>query len=183
MNVQHTKIAGLLQTGGVGVLPTDTIYGIVGSALLPEVVERIYELKERSDDKPFIVLIADVEDVEQFGVVLSKEINTRLGTYWPGHYSIILPTVDEDFAYLHRGGGTIAFRLPDKEDLRALIRETGPLVAPSANVEGKPFARTIEEARKYFGTDIDFYIDGGELTGKPSTIIELDGDEVRIIRA
>lgn len=171
-----------LRSGGVGILPTDTLYGLVGSAFLPEAVERIYELKQRSAERPLIVLIADIEDVEQFGVVLPEELSNRLSLYWPGPYSIVLPTVDEEFAYLHRGGWTIAFRLPDKEDLRELIRETGPLVAPSANIERRPPARTIEEAKKYFGTDVDFYIDGGELSGKPSTVLELSGDEIKVVR-
>lgn len=200
--IERDDIIDTLKNGGVGILPTDTLYGLVGSALLPEAVERIYELKQRDPNKALIVLIADVEDVEQFGVVLSEELTGAargessgglLGHYWPadvasdgagkpGSYSIILPTIDEEFSYLHREGGTIAFRLPDKEDLRELIREVGPLVAPSANVEGKPPARTVEEAQKYFGSDVDFYVDGGELAGRPSTIIEFDGEGIRIIR-
>ncbi len=171
-----------LKDGGVGILPTDTLYGIMGSALLPEAVERIYELKRRDREKPLIVLVADIEDIERFGVVLSRELRGQLGQYWPGPYSLILPTVDDEFAYLHRGGGTIAFRLPDKDDLRELLRDVGPLVAPSANIEGKPPARTVEGARRYFGDDVDFYVDGGELSGKPSSILELDGEKIKVIR-
>lgn len=182
MNMRQAEIVGLLHAGGVGVLPTDTIYGLVGSALMPKTIERVYKLKKRSPDKPLIVLIADIEELEQFGVVLSEKLIAQLHHYWPGAHSIILPTIDEDFFYLHRGGGTIAFRLPDKENLRELIQKTGPLVAPSANIEGKSPAQTIEQARKYFGTDVAFYIDGGELIGKPSTILEFNGKDMRIIR-
>ncbi|MEK7118202.1 MAG: L-threonylcarbamoyladenylate synthase [Patescibacteria group bacterium] len=176
-------VEAILNNGGIGVLPTDTLYGLVGSALLPKTVERIYKVKERSLDKPLIVLIDDIEEVEQFGVVLSEKLIAQLHDYWPGAYSIILPTIDEEFFYLNHGSGTIAFRLPDKDDLRELLRKTGPVAAPSANVEGRPPARTIEEAQKYFGADVDFYIDGGELGGKPSTILDLTEDELRIVRA
>lgn len=189
---QQEDTVDMLKSGGVGVLPTDTLYGLVGSAFLPETVERIYELKRRDLRKPLIVLIADVEDVERFGIVLSEKLASQLQRYWHletgfpseggGPFSIILPTIDEEFSYLHRGGETIAFRLPNKDDLRELVREVGPLVAPSANIEGKPPARTVEEARKYFGTDADFYIDGGELTGKPSTILAFDGEEIKVVR-
>src|SRR3989338_5874792 len=141
----NSEIVETLRAGGVGVLSTDTLYGLVGSALLPEAVERIYELKRRDREKPLIVLIADIEDVERFGVVTSEELRTELGNYWPGPYSVILPSVDDEFSYLHRGGGTIAFRLPDKDDLCELLRDVGPLVAPSANIEGKHPARTVEE--------------------------------------
>lgn len=171
-----------LQQGGVGVLPTDTIYGLVGSALLSETVERIYELRRRDPKKPMIVLISGIQDLEQFGIVLSAKLIEQLKKYWPGPYSIILPTIDEQFEYLHRGSDRIAFRVPDKPELLLLLEQTGPLVAPSANMEGMPPARTIPEARRYFGTDIEFYIDEGELDQKASTLLEIDGDAVRIIR-
>lgn len=171
-----------LTMGGVGVLATDTLYGLVGSAFSTDAVERIYALKQRDNQKPLIVLISSIEDLERFGIVVSDELERELRTYWPGPYSIILPTVDEEFEYLSRGTDAIAFRLPDSEELIEILETSGPLVAPSANVEGRAPATTISEARRYFGDSIDFYLDGGELTGKPSTIIRLDSDEPEIIR-
>ncbi len=175
-------VASILAGGGVGVFPTDTLYGLIGSALLPDTVERIYELKRRRPNKPQIVLISDITQLEQFGVELSERLIALLGNYWPGAISIILPVIDDQFEYISRGTDAIAFRFPDKADLLELISQVGPLVAPSANVEGLPPATTVEEAQKYFGTDIEFYVDGGELIGKPSTIIAFDGDEVVVVR-
>ena len=181
MQYQESDKDALL-SGGVGVLPTDTLYGIVGSALNPDTVDRIYDLKQRDSRKPLIVLISAVSELERFGVILSDALTLQLGNYWPGPHSIILPTIDEEFEYIHRGTDHIAFRLPDDEDLRALIAEVGPLVAPSANVEGKPPAKNVAEAKNYFGTDVDFYVEGEDLEGRASTIMELDGEEVRIVR-
>lgn len=65
------QVIEILQEGGVGVMLTDTLYGLVGSALASDTVERIYTLKKRDINKPVIVLIPEVEDVERFGVVLS----------------------------------------------------------------------------------------------------------------
>lgn len=175
----------ILLGGGIGVLPTDTLYGIVGSARIPRTVERIYTLKRRNPEKPLIVLVASIDDLEEFGVVLSDELRGRLAAYWsPGREptSIVLPTIDEQFAYLDRGTGTIAFRMPQKETLLDILRRTGPLVAPSANMEGEPPAETIAEARRYFGTDVDFYVDQGELKGKASTLIVLGEDGTRALR-
>ena len=176
------SIADILMQGGVGVIPTDTLYGLVGSALIPEAVDRIYDLKHRDSKKPLIVLISDLVQLEQFGIELSQGLLVQLGAYWPGPYTIILPTLDDQFEYLSRGTDTIAFRLPSNEELCALISEVGPLVAPSANTEGVPPATTVEQAQKYFGTDVEFYIDGGELDNKASTILRLDGDAVEVIR-
>lgn len=176
------QIIEILTTGGVGVLPTDTLYGLTGSAFAADAVERIYTLKRRDPRKPLIVLISAIEDMERFGVVVSNELERTLTNYWPGPYTIILPTIDEEFEYLTRGTDSIAFRFPDDPELIEILEATGPLVAPSANIEGMEPAKTIAEARKYFGDQIDFYLDGGEKDGKASTIIRLDGEEPEIIR-
>lgn len=176
------QVIEILTMGGVGVLPTDTLYGLVGSAFSSDAVEKIYDLKQRDLKKPLIVLVASLEDIERFGVVMSVELETTLKSYWPGPYSIILPTVDEEFEYLSRGTDSIAFRLPDDQELLDILSATGPLVAPSANIEGRPPAKSVTEARRYFGDNADFYLDGGELDGKASTIIRLDGDEPEIVR-
>ena len=176
-------VAAVIATGGIGVFPTDTLYGLIGSAFLPDTIDRIYELKRRDLRKPLIVLISDLSQLEQFGIELSEGLILQLQNYWPGPYSIILPSMDDQFEYLSRGTDTIAFRLPGKPELIDLINQVGPLVAPSANVEGLPPATTVEEAQRYFGSDIEFYVDGGELNAKPSTILRFDGDGAEIIRA
>jgi L-threonylcarbamoyladenylate synthase len=165
-----------IHLGQVGVIPTDTLYGLVGTAMVPETVTRIYELKKRDPEKPLIVLISGIEDLEQFGVVVSDALYQQLEHHWPGPVSIILPTIDETFSYLERGSGGIAFRVPNDGELLSLLKETGPLVAPSANPEGLPPATTIEEAKDYFGSDVMFYLDGGKKDGEPSTIISIDED-------
>ena len=165
-----------INEGGVGVIPTDTIYGLVGSALLPEAVEKIYHLRKRATDKPFIVLISSINDLEKFGVELSQPQKDFLSNHWPNALSVVLPVLDEKYKYLHRGTTSLAFRMPKDEELLELLKEFGPLVAPSANVEGEKSAETIKEAQDYFGNFADFYIDRGTLKSEPSTLIELLGD-------
>lgn len=172
----NEEVVDILRSGGVGVLPTDTLYGLVASALDVDAVSRVYELKRRSPEKPLIVLVADIDDVEQFGVILSDTLRAQCASYWPGPYSLLLPVIDDTFEYLHRGTAAIAFRIPDDENLRAVLRETGPLVAPSANTEGDRPAATIADARRYFGSDADFYVDAGVLDNQPSTILGISED-------
>lgn len=172
-----------LRNGAVGVLATDTIYGLVGSAFYPDVVARIFQLKRRNINKPVIVLVSDVEQMKYFGIDLSREVLRAVQTYWPGKYTIVFPTsLNERFDYLTRGSGTIAFRMPDRADLFELIDLAGPIVAPSANVEGEPPAETIEEAKNYFGEEVDFYADGGTVKGKASTVITFENGEVKYLR-
>ncbi len=177
------SLAAHLRNGAVGVIATDTLYGLVGSAFYPDVVARIFQLKRRNINKPVIVLVSDVEQMKYFGIELTRDVLRALQTYWPGRYSIVLPTKENaKFDYLTRGTGTIAFRMPDRADLFELIDLSGPIVAPSANIEGEPPATTIEEAQRYFGEEIDFYADAGKVEGKASTVITFEGDQVKYLR-
>lgn len=180
--MREEEIIRIIKEGGVGVFPTDTLYGLVGSAFNEEAVERIYTTKHRDPQKPLIILIGDVLDVARFDIELSEEIRKRLDEIWPAPVSVLFPCFDEKFAYLHRGTNEIAFRFPQPEDLRKILAQTGPLVAPSANPEGLEPASNIEEAKKYFGDKVDFYYDGGILQGEPSTLIRFEGKEIIVLR-
>jgi L-threonylcarbamoyladenylate synthase len=164
------------------VYPTDTIYGILGNALSKSVVSKIYKIKGRDENKPFIILISRIEDLKLFGVKLSIEQNRFLENVWPGKVSVILPCKSKKFSYLHRGTNSLAFRFPKKKSLQALLEKTGPLVAPSANPQALPPAKTIGEAKSYFGNAVDIYVSGGKLEGKSSTLISLLGKEPEILR-
>jgi len=179
--MDFTVARNCLAEGKIGVIPTDTIYGLVCSVFTPDSVEEIYKLKGRRPDKPLIVLIADKNDLIKFGITTDKSVEKVCDKYWPGPVSVVLPCKGKSFAYIHRGSETIAFRLPKPKWLRDLLSETGPLVAPSANPEGQPPAKNIKEAKLYFANRVAFYVDGGELDSPPSTVISLvDGKEQRL---
>lgn len=167
------NITAILRRGGVGILPTDTLYGLVGSALSKKAVARIYQLRKRDPKKPLIVLIGSFKDLAVFGIKLNNQTREFLRKVWPGKVSVILPCGSDNFVYLHRGAKSLAFRLPKDRRLADLLKNTGPLVAPSANLEGRPPAKTIAEAKRYFGNKADFYIDGGKKDSSPSLLVEI----------
>ena len=178
------NLINVLKENGVVVMPTDTLYGIVGRAQNESVVNRIYTVRKRNEEKPCIILIGDVDELTKFSITLLETQKNKIKDYWPGPVSIILDCLDDSFAYLHRGTKTLAFRLPSYEPLQNLLRQVGPLIAPSANIEGQPPAKNTEEAKKYFGNLVDLYLDGGEITGKASQVIKLHKDgSVNILRA
>lgn len=161
-----------LSHGGIAVMPTDTIYGVVGQALNKEAVERLYVARRRNPLKPFIVLIYSMADLRKFGVTLTPIQKQFCKKVWPGKVSIILPCKKgAALKYLHRGTNSLAFRMPKNSWLRSVLKKTGPLVAPSANPEGLQPARTVREAQKYFGTAVDMYISSGKKNGQPSTLV------------
>ncbi|MFT7328233.1 MAG: L-threonylcarbamoyladenylate synthase [Crocinitomicaceae bacterium] len=175
----------VIKKGGVAVIKTDTLYGLVCDARNHSAVDRIYTLKKRDKKKPCIVLVANYEQIKEFGINVNSIIKT-LDVYWPGKVSIILPAQDNSVNthYIHRGTGGIAFRLPANDRLRKLLIDVGPLVAPSANPEGKPAARDISEAMDYFGDQVDYYLDGGIVKdARASKIIKISNNvNVKIIR-
>lgn len=179
----HNKIQllNLLKQGKVGVMPTDTIYGIVGSALNPQTVEEIYTLRKRNPLKPMIVLISSLDDLKKFGINLTKAQIDFLKKIWPNPVSVVLPCTLTKFTYLHRGRKSLAFRMPKNDELLQILKKTGPMVAPSANIEGEKVAESIDQAKKYFGSTIAIYVDGGKLKSKPSTIVQLFKDGTHLV--
>ncbi len=171
-----------LANNRVGVMPTDTLYGLLGTAKSQEVVERIYALKKRDSSKPLIILVSEWEHLRGFGVRSRDMANLDLEYFWPGKVSIILPCPGKDYEHLKRGGESLAFRYPAHKGLRSVIEETGPLVAPSANPEGDLPAKNTREAYDYFGEGVDFYVDEGELSSDPSTLISIAEGKVTVER-
>lgn len=165
MNMQKErddeKLLKVLAGGGVAVIPTDTLYGIVGVAQEESVVERIYKIKKRNPAKLCINLIGSLDELSKFNVTISQEQKTQIENFSEPTSFII---------------DSVSFRIPQNEKLRKLLLQTGPLIVPSANPEGMSPAQNIEEARKYFGDAVDLYVDGGALEGKASKIIRLHSD-------
>lgn len=178
----QSTIITILKHGGIGVLPTDTIYGIVGSALSKKAVARVYHVKKRNPHKPCIILIGSFADLKKLNIHLTRKEYLYLRTLWPSRISVILPCLSSAMRYLHCKTYTLALRFPKKPSLVSLLKKTGPLIAPSANPESKKPAQTISETKKYFGKTVDFYINGGKKDIVPSTLLLLNNGNVQVLR-
>lgn len=176
------KIAEHIHQGKLAVVLTDTIYGILAKADDKEAVERVYKTKGRQPAKPFIILIGDRRHLDKFGISLGDWEEEQLKKYWPGKVSIVMACDNDRYKYLHRETKSLAFRLPNDELLISLLRETGPLIAPSANPEGFLPAVDIAAAEKYFGQSVDIYVDGGERQANASTLISIIDREIKVLR-
>lgn len=175
-------ITSFLKEGKLAVIKTDTLYGIVANALDKEAVERLYKIKKRTPTKPFLLLVPSVDFIKKFfDVEISKKERELLEKEG---ITVILTLKNPDkYKYLHRGTGTLAFRIPAKQNLKDFIKNLGfPIVAPSANPEGKKPAEDIKQAIDYFGDLIDIYVDEGRAKGKPSPIVKVENNKVIYIR-
>lgn len=170
----------LTADGAIGVIPTDTVYGVVARAADQTAVARLYQLKHR-EGKPGTLIAADLQQLEALG--LKHRYLKAVEQYWPGAVSVVIPCADPQLEYLHQGKMSLPVRLPEPEELRALLVQTGPLLTSSANHPGEPTSTTIDQARAYFGDKVDFYVDGGDLSdNQPSTIIRIVDDAIEVLR-
>lgn len=179
MSVYNDVFNQLQPAGALGVIPTDTVYGVVAQAADSAAVTRLYEVKDR-EHKPGTIIAASIDQLESLG--LKRRYLTAVSQFWPGAVSVIIPCGPE-LEYLHQGKQSLAVRIPGNIELRQLLEQTGPLLTSSANHPGQPTAVTVNQAKSYFDDNIDFYVDGGDLSDhQPSTIIRIIDDEIEVIR-
>ena len=178
-SISDPELARALQSGAVGVVPSDTVYGLMACAGNEQAVTRMYALKQR-ERKPGTIIAASVEQFIALG--LDEEQLRAVAAYWPAPLSIVIEA-DGVPKYLHQGIGSLAARVPANEPLRALLAQTGPLITSSANHPGMPPATNLAEAQNYFGDRVDFYVDGGDLSeAAPSTVVRINGGKIEILR-
>ena len=176
--VSFDQAARLLLRGAVGVIPTDTVYGLVTSATDKRSVGRFYALKSR-EQKPGTLIATSVNQLLELGVP-ADEID-KVAQYWPNPLSAVLTVPNH--SYLTQAVGTLAMRVVASDKIRGLLEQTGPLITSSANQPGMPPATTIHEAFDYFGGSVDFYVDGGQIKDVlPSTIIRPTAHGIEVLR-
>jgi len=180
MHDAFKEITEALAGGGIAVVRTDTIYGIIARADDKRAVEKVYEAKKRDRSKQCIVLIPGSGSVHEHSAQIAS-----YSTPDQPPTSVIVPATNEP-EWLLRGGDSIAYRVVRDEFLKRVVQAVGPVIAPSANPEGLEPARNIEEAKAYFGDLVDAYIDGGDVPvgAHASRIVRVENDgSVTIVRS
>ena len=169
-----TAFAETIVAGGVVVFPADTVYGLACDPQNADAVERLYALKGRPPDKPAAVMFFSLADLPDLGP-RTRALALRL---LPGAVTLLVPS---DLYPLAGGAGTLGVRVPDVP-----FADVPPVLQTSANLAGGPDARRLEDVPSRIRAGADLVIDGGELPGTPSTVIDLRGYEaggdLRIVR-
>ncbi|NTV15277.1 MAG: threonylcarbamoyl-AMP synthase [Desulfobulbaceae bacterium] len=172
-----------LRQGAVIGYPTDTGYGIGCDIFNQKAVKRIYQIKQRSKEKPFSFMCADLKDLSEYCYV-SNTAYRLMKKNLPGGYTFILPTLKIVPKILVTRQKTVGIRVSDNNICRALIQELGnPILTTSAATidEGVSMVEAYE-IQERLGKQLDLIIDGGAIYPSPSTIISLVGDEIEILR-
>lgn len=177
------EIENSLNAGGVALLPTDTVYGLLARPDRPEAVEKIFTLKNRPATKNLPVLVANTTQLAALGVRLTPEISRLLQSrFIPGALTLVLSVAPKDAPRWLQHRSEVAVRLPDDSFLRALMEKTGPLLATSANASGVETASNINEIGKQLNGKPDVIRDGGPRTGAASTLLDCTSHPFKVLR-
>jgi L-threonylcarbamoyladenylate synthase len=174
----------VLKAGGIVAYPTDTLYGLGADAFNMEAVERVFAAKGRDRDHGLPVLIADIGQLDQVAVEVSAAALQLARCFWPGALTLVLKRSPQLPAIVSGGAPTVAVRIPNHEVPLALVRQLGnPIIGTSANRTGASDPVTAMEVDEQIGPWLDYIIDVGETPrGEPSTIVDMTGQEPRILR-
>ena len=176
------KIKQELEKGGAVVLPTETVYGLFAKALNEKAVDYVYQLKRRPRDKALNLNVAHLEDILNFSKNQPPYLQKLVDSFLPGPLTIILEANDKVPYWVNSDLTTVGFRMPSHPITLELIRAFGPLIGPSANISGHTSGVSFEEILKEFGQEVLGIEDDAFLTGQDSTILDLSGDKVKILR-
>lgn len=179
-----TRAASIIARGGIIAFRTDTFYGLGVNPFNRDAILRIKDLKGRKEHKPILVIISDHDQIARFISETSQAFDLLAERFWPGPLTLIGKANAELPDEITAGTETVGVRLPDDDDVRALVRLCGgALTATSANRSGAEPARTAEDVRRYFDSSIDLIVDGGKARGeRPSTVVDTRDAGPRLIR-
>lgn len=178
------KCIETINKGGLVIFPTETVYGIGANAYNEEAVRKIYEVKMRPDEKPLSIMVSSIDEISKYAII-SNEIEEKIiKKYMPGPITIVLKKKPGVFDYISSGKDTIGIRIPDNEIILKILKEAKlPIVAPSANISGKPSGIILNEILKDFDGKVDICIDGGKAKlSEPSTIVKVVDNKPVILR-
>lgn len=169
--VSAEKAGELLRDGKVGLVPTETVVGLVaGEAGL----QRLFKIKRRDPAKPIAILCSSIEEAFQLFPRVPQLARVLANQFWPGPLTLVLDA---------EGGGTVGVRVPAHPVVRALLSShKGPLYATSANRSGESAPQALKEVEPEISDVVDFAIEGEPGSGEASAVVDLSGGRVRLVR-
>lgn len=175
--------ARAVRTGGLVVLPTDTVYGLGCDAFSGDAVKALLAAKNRGPDMPVPVLVGSWTTIDGLVTGVPAGARSLIEAFWPGALSLVLPHAPSLAWDLGTTRGTVMLRMPLHPVALELLREVGPMAVSSANTSGNPPASTVTEAITQLAARVQVFLDGGP-SGEPvaSTIVDLTGARPRMLR-
>ena len=174
----------VLRNEGIVIFPTETVYGIGANAYCEKSVKKIYEIKERPEEKPLSILVSNIDEITKYAIINNSIEEKIIKNFMPGPITIILEKKSGVFDYIASGKNTIGIRIPDNKIILKILENLKlPIVAPSANISGHPSGIELSEILPDFENKVDICIDGGKSElSESSTIVQVVDNKINILR-
>ncbi len=169
--------AEAIDRGELVVYPTETVYGLAADALDPAAVEAVFEAKGRDRSKPISMAVPDIERAEAYTRLTDRE-REFIEEFLPGPVTVVVERNESVPDILTAGKDRVGLRIPDHDGALALLAETFPITATSANVSGTGSSRRVEELGRQITDQAAVVLDGGETPGGGSTVVDVEHGEI-----
>lgn len=177
-----SKAIQSLHDGFLIVYPTDTLYALGADVFNKKAVEQVYRIKNRPFSMPLPVAVSTVDEIEDVAFI-NDNSRVLAEKFLPGPLTLILKKKKCVPDIVTSKGKNVAVRIPSNDIALRLLSEFGPVTVTSANIHGEKTPGVINDVKMQFKQkDIAFYLDDGRLEGKPSSIVDVTSDEIKIIR-
>lgn len=174
-------VISALKNGEVIVYPTDTLYGIGADIYNDSAIKKIFLIKKRSINQPLSIAVSSINNLKDVAFIDDRVIRIA-ESFLPGKLTLVLKKKNVISDILTAGSDLVAVRIPDDSIALEILSVFGPLTCTSANIHGMKTPNKIKDIKMLFRDKINIYIDAGELKNKPSTIVDLSGKKVKILR-
>lgn len=177
------KLYKVINEGGVAVIPTDTVYGIVADAMNEDVVNKVFDIKNREYSKPLIIMVSSIDMLKKYVKEINDIENSLIKDYWPGRLTILFRKNNNISDLITSGSDLVGIRYPDDNELIELINMLDrPIISTSANLSKKDTIVSIDMLEDDIKSKVDYIYDGGVILDKVSTIVKVNDGMVNIIR-
>lgn len=184
-NTLVERVAGIIKNGGVVAGPSDTVYGLFCDATNEQAIQKMFAIKQRPEEKAFPIWVKDIASARKLVYIYDKKARF-LEKVWPGQVTVVFQHKEKLPSVLTGGLNTLGIRVPDHPFLLELLNRLDiPLAQTSANISGKPSAKTAKEVLASFESQPnqpDLVIDGGETSGIASTVVDFIRENPLIMR-
>ena len=182
MKNDYQKALDALNNHQVIAFPTETVYGLGVFYDDYQAYTLLNKIKRRSEDKPYTLMLSDISQINEYATINDKYLPI-IKKYMPGPLTVLLPAKENVPNYVTHNSGVIGIRIPENKEALTLLKFVKkPLLVPSANRANEKPALNKSEVVSIFGDELAYVADGKVAGAKPSTIIDLTGDEIKLIR-
>lgn len=177
------KLVSVINNGEIAVVPTDTVYGIIGDATNVDVIHKVYEVKKRDYSKPLILMVSSLDMLSKYVNGIDKLEKELIKKYWPGKLTILFKKNENVSDLITSGSDLVGIRYPNNRDLIDLMEKLNkPLISTSCNISSKNVITSCDMLEEEISKCVSYIYDGGTLSDTSSTIVKVCNSKIEIIR-